>query len=328
MASSTQKPSAGMQTTPAVSPASRMAPSTVVFGETLVDQFHDREVLGGAPFNVACHLAALGSHPVLVTRAGKDAQGERLMQVMTGRGMDIRGVQSDPSRPTGRVVVTEHAKGHAFDILPDQAYDHIHASTARLAAMSAHPALVYFGTLAQRGESRRALHELLETVATRTFLDVNLRDPWVDPDVLEWSLQQATVVKLNDDELGRISTLFSLAGVSSEACAAALISTFDLQRIVVTRGAGGAWTLDRAGRLEEETGQPLPNVVDTVGAGDGFAAVFMLGMLHQWPVASRLARADTFARAICGIRGAVPLTLDFYTPFIRDWKLEQGAAHA
>jgi fructokinase len=328
MTSPTKKAPAGMQASPAVSSASWMAPSAVVFGETLVDQFHDREVLGGAPFNVACHLAALGSHPVLVTRAGKDALGEHLMQVMTERGMDMRGVQSDPSRPTGRVVVTEHAKGHVFDILPDQAYDHIHVSMARMAAMSAHPTLVYFGTLAQRGESRRALRELLAAVDTRAFLDVNLRDPWIYPDVLEWSLQHATVVKMNDDELVNISAMFSLAGSTSEACAAALISTFDLQRIVVTRGAGGAWTLDRAGRLEEVTGQPLQNMVDAVGAGDGFAAVFMLGMLHHWPVASRLARADTFARAICGIRGAVPASQDFYAPFIRDWKLEQEVVHA
>ncbi len=324
----TKKAPAAVQATPAVASASWMAPSTVVFGETLVDQFHDREVLGGAPFNVACHLAALGSHPVLITRAGKDALGELLMKVMAERGMDMRGVQSDPSRPTGRVVVTEHARGHVFDILPDQAYDHIHVSMARMAAMSAHPTLVYFGTLAQRGESRRALRKLLAAVNARAFLDVNLRDPWVDPDTLEWSLQRAAVVKMNDDELVRISTMFSLAGATPEACAAALLSSFDVHRLVVTRGADGAWTLDRAGRLEEVAGQPLSSLVDTVGAGDGFAAVFMLGMLHDWPVASRLERADTFARALCGIRGAVPATQDFYAPFIRDWKLAQEAAHA
>lgn len=302
--------------------------TVVAFGETLVDQFLDRNVLGGAPFNVACHLAAMGSHPVLVTRAGKDELGEQLMQTMIERGLDMRGVQSDPSRPTGRVLVTEHASGHVFDILPDQAYDHIHASMARMAAMSAHPNLVYFGTLAQRGESRRALREMLAAVETCAFLDVNLRDPWVDAEVMLWSLQQAAVVKMNEEELERICALFSLGGSTPETRAAALLSSFDLQRIVITQGPAGSWTLDRTGRIEQAGGHPLVDLVDTVGAGDGFVAIFMLGMLRGWPVELQMARADAFARAICGIRGAVPATPDFYTPFLRDWDIGSGASRA
>jgi fructokinase len=304
------------------------APTVVAFGETLVDQFRDRNVLGGAPFNVASHLAAMGTHALLVTRAGKDALGDQLLQAMAARGLDIRGVQRDPARPTGRVRVSERASGHVFDILPDQAYDHIHVSMARMAALSAHPALVYFGTLAQRGPSRRALRELLAAVQTCAFLDVNLRDPWVDPDVLDWSLRQAAVVKLNSEELLRLCAMFKLGGATPEACAAALLSSFGLQRIVVTEGAAGAWTIDRAGRIETVTGHALPTLVDTVGAGDGFAAVFMLGMLRGWPLVTQLERADAFARAICGIRGAVPPTQDFYTPFIRDWQLEVEALRA
>lgn len=304
------------------------AQTVVAFGETLVDQFRDRNVLGGAPFNATCHLAALGSYPVLVTRAGKDELGEQLMQTMTERGLDMRGVQSDPTRSTGRVRVTENEAGHVFDILPDQAYDHIHPGMARMAAMSAHPALVYFGTLAQRGESRRALRELLAAVETRAFLDINLRDPWVETDVLDWSLQQAAVAKMNEEELIRVCTLFSLSGTTLQTRAAALLSSFDLHRIVVTRGSAGSWTLDRAGRVDEIEGHPVPDLVDTVGAGDGFSAVFMLGMLHDWPIALRMQRAGAFSSAICGIRGAVPSTADFYTPFLNEWKLGSGVRGA
>lgn len=302
--------------------------TVIAFGETLVDQFRDRNVLGGAPFNVSCHLGALGAHPVLVTRAGKDALGDQLLQAMSERGLDLRGVQRDPARPTGRVKVTETAHGHVFDILSDQAYDHIHASLTRMVGLSLHPQMVYFGTLSQRGDSRRALRELLGTVDACTFLDVNLRDPWVDGDTLHWSLRQARVVKLNEDELIRIGDLFSLDGATLQARAAVLVSGFGLQRVVVTRGSEGAWTLDAAGRVESVAGTPLDRVVDTVGAGDGFAAVFMLGMLRGWPLAVQLERADAFARALCGIRGAVPATQDFYRPFIRDWQLETEVMRA
>ena len=304
------------------------ARTVVTFGETLVDQFRDRNVLGGAPFNVTCHLGALGAHPVLVTRAGKDELGEQLQQAMRERGLDMRGVQNDPGRPTGRVEVTETANGHVFGILSDQAYDHIHPKMARMVALSVHPEIVYFGTLSQRGESRRALRELLGAVHTRSFLDVNLRDPWVDADTLRWSLQHASVVKLNEEELARISKLFSLDGATLEACANLLMAGFDLKRVVVTRGAAGAWTLGVDGRIESVQGRPLPQLVDTVGAGDGFAAIFILGMLRSWPMSTRMARADAFARALCQVRGAVPASQDFYIPFIRDWQLEAEVARA
>lgn len=297
------------------------AQSVVAFGEALVDQFRDRTVLGGAPFNVACHLGALGAHPVLMTRAGKDAPGEQLQQAMRERGLDRRGLQRDPARPTGRVKVTETAAGPVFDILSDQAYDHIHAGLARMVGLLMHPEMVYFGTLAQRGESRRALRELLGAVDSRVFLDLNLTDPWVDADTLRWSLRQASVAKLNEAELTRVGHLLALDGATPEARAGVLVSDFGLERVVVTRGAAGAWTLDAAGRIESVAGQALPNLVDRAGAGDGFAAVFILGTLRDWPLADRLARADAFARALCQIRGAVPAVQDFYTPFIRDWQL-------
>lgn len=296
--------------------------TVVAFGETLVDQFRDQSVMNGAPFNVACHLAAMGAHPVLVTRAGKDDLGDQLLEIMAARGLDRRGVQRDAGRPTGRVKVTETANGHSFSILSNQAYDHIHASLARMVGMSVHPEIVYFGTLSQRGDSRRALRDLLGAVKSRAFLDVNLRDPWVDADTLRWALQQARVVKLNNDELNRVCNLLSLEGSTPEDRASMLVSGFDLGRLVVTCGAAGAWTVDHAGRIESVTSPSLPHIVDTAGAGDGFAAIVMLGMLHGWPIADQLVRADAFARALCQIRGAVPASKDFYYPFIRDWQLD------
>ena len=309
--------------------ATGRAPTVVAFGETLVDQFHDRAVLGGAPFNVSCHLAALGAHPVLVTRTGKDAAGDMLQQAMGARGLDVRGVQIDPVRPTGRVMVTETEGGHRFDILPEQAYDHIHASIARMVGLSVHPARGYFGTLSQRSEeSRRALRDLLGAVTACAFLDINLRDPWVDADTVRWSLARASVAKLNEDELVRVGRLLGLDGDTPAALAAVMRSAFDLQQVIVTAGPAGAWALDPAGRLESAPGTPLQQIVDTVGAGDGFAAVAMLGMLRGWSTADTLVRADAFARALCGIRGAVPDSLAFYAPFRRDWQLETETTHA
>jgi hypothetical protein len=64
-----------------LTPPPSSAATILLFGELLVDCFPDREVVGGAPFNVARHLIGLvggvGVDPVLVTRIGKDARGVR-----------------------------------------------------------------------------------------------------------------------------------------------------------------------------------------------------------------------------------------------------------
>ena len=145
--------------------------TVVLFGEVLADVFPDRAVLGGAPFNVACHLQAFGLHPVLITRLGED----EVMNAMAQKGLDTLGVQFDKHYPTGQVRVHIEDGGHRFEILPTQAYDFIHPGVARLTLLSAHPALVYFGTLAQRHTvSRQALKNLLRGAQSARFLDINL----------------------------------------------------------------------------------------------------------------------------------------------------------
>ena len=298
----------------------------VAFGEALIDRFPDRAALGGAPFNVACHLAALGADPVLLTRAGKDSAGRRIERAMQARGLDTLGLQRDPVRATGQVMVAMEADGPSFDILPDQAYDHIHPGLARMIGLSTHPEIVYCGTLAQRGESRRALRELLHAVEARVFLDVNLRDPWVDADALRDSLARADVVKLNLAELHRVAEWFGLDASGPEARAGRLLLGFSLSRIIVTCGEAGAWSLDADGQHHAAAGGTVTRWVDKVGASDGFAAVCILGMLRHWPLTESLVRADAFARALCGVRGAVPDDASFYRPFVEAWARHPVAA--
>lgn len=293
----------------------------VLFGEVLADMFPERAVLGGAPFNVARHLKAFGQDPVLITRLGHDSLRDDVLEEMARNEMEILGVQCGNRYPTGRVQVHIDGKGHRFEILPEQAYDYIHPAVARMTALSVHPALVYFGTLSQRNEmSRRALRNLLRNNSASRFLDVNLRSPWYDEKTLRQSLQYADTVKLNADELGVLAEIFELSGGNQSAQASELINRFDLARIVVTCGEEGAWQINREGkRIDAGAQSRVATLVDTVGAGDGFAAVCILGSLRRWPVVMTLERANTFAAAICEIRGAIPDHADFYKPFNKEW---------
>jgi fructokinase len=310
-------------------PAAHASP-ILLFGELLADCFPDREVIGGAPFNVARHLRGLGRQreldPVLVTRIGKDERGARFLEVLQSAGLAIDGVQQDLLRPSGQVRVTLDADtgGHRFEIAPDQAWDFIHADMARLIGLLCRPQWLYFGTLAQRGASRRGLRALLQTTRAHGFLDLNLRDPWVRKEVLRWSLDKAEIVKLNLDELRRVTRLFNLTGATPRLLGESFITAFRITQLLVTEGDAGAWLLD-AGHHYVHTSStgPAIKVVDSVGAGDAFSAVFLLGLLCDWPDELTLDRAHRFAGEICLLRGAIPENDTFYRPFIAEWGLDE-----
>lgn len=297
-----------------------MTKSIALFGEVLADVFPDRYVLGGAPFNAARHLQAFGLSPMMITRVGNDTLGHELIDAMTRLGMDLSGVQRDTEYPTGQVKVHMDASGHRFEILPDQAYDHIRAD--ELIVTATPPAAIYFGTLAQRcPESRYALDIFLANSKTSRFLDINLRQPWYDLNTIERSLLLAHRLKLNDEELAVVAGMLNLSAPSPEHQAAMLLENYDLECVLVTCGEGGAWLLERGKEVIRVDGKKTVPLADTVGAGDGFAAVYLLGVLRGWPTETTLERANEFAAAICAIRGAAPETEAFYTPFKLEWKL-------
>lgn len=298
----------------------------ILFGEALADIFPDGPVMGGAPLNVSRHLRAFGLNPILITRTGTDALQQKLMQLMQDTGMNTIGIQNDPNHPTGQVHVHPGRNGgeHTFEILAGQAYDFIDAFTAGTTASASKPDLMYFGTLAQRSQTSATA---LETVFRNTpqvprLLDINLRQPWYTSETVRYSLTRADHVKVNEDELLELPTLLDWPIKQGEAIAAQLVQEFHLRSLLVTRGADGAWLLDPAGKRTETAGVTNIPIVDTVGAGDGFSAVFITGLLLKWPATQLLERANQFAAALCGIRGAIPDTTEFYAPFLSDWELE------
>lgn len=297
----------------------------LVFGEVLADVFPQQRVLGGAPYNFSCHLQRFGQAPLMISAVGKDALGDDILAAMRGHDLLTAGVQRDPGHPSGQVLVHMQGGQHRFEIVPEQAYDHINATAAHVLALTTRPRLVYFGTLAQRHPaSRQALHEVLGQVRAKRFLDINLRQPWYQREVLHSSLQLADLVKLNEEELVVLARELELSGEHGEQHARQLLERYDLDSLLVTCGGEGAWHMQRGGALTHVGSGPVPQLVDTVGAGDAFAAVYVLGHLLDWPLTQTLARADEFARAICGIRGGVPQQPAFYASFLQQWELKDA----
>jgi fructokinase len=300
-----------------------------VFGESLVDDFITEQVVGGAPFNVARNLAAFGVATLMVTRIGEDKNGALVRGEFERFGMSAAGLQIDEREATGRVVVERSASGHRFIILPDQAYDYVESEAALAAMAAASPSVLYFGTMAQRHEtSRAALGAMLKASDALRYLDLNVRDGQVTERCAFESLHLADIVKVNEEELQDLFKWYTHTqpGTGSidsramtDACQA-LMRSFTLQGLIVTLGERGAmvFAADGTVTINQECHAPA-HIVDTVGAGDAFSAVFLYGRAQGWPLPLILARANAFAGAICGVAGAVPADIGFYAPWLAAW---------
>jgi len=288
-----------------------------IFGEVLIDQFPDGlQVLGGAPFNVAWHLQAFGLAPCFISRIGHDRVGESIWQAMTAWGMAVESVQIDPVYPTGTVKVTFNQGEPRYEILADQAYDFITTQPLNLAN---NYRVLYHGTLALRnGASAHALNALKEHHTGKIFIDVNLRAPWWHQESVEQWLSKAHWVKLNHEELRQLAPQQNTLQETMRL----FLTNYSLDVLIVTCGSSGAMALNNTGEFVEVTPTENLTIVDTVGAGDAFSAVLLLGIQQDWSLSVTMARAQAFASALVTQRGATVQDAGFYQAFIREWNLD------
>lgn len=283
----------------------------IIFGEVLFDCFPTGDqVLGGAPFNVAWHLQALGDGPLFVSRIGNDDKGAQIVDAMTDWGMERMALQTDPIHPTGQVQVSFADGEPSYNITPNCAYDFIDQTALESAPAAG---ILYHGSLGVRNDiSRETLSSLLKNIDCSVFLDVNLRPPWWSrQDVVE-QLRQACWVKLNEHELRQLGFVAPML----EQAMTAMQSDFPVRHLIVTRGEQGAIVRTLNGEFHSVAPQSATQIVDTVGAGDAFCAMYIHGLIHQWPISDILSKAQQFASQVIGIRGATPNQPGFYQDFI------------
>lgn len=286
-----------------------------IFGEVLFDNFPDgSRILGGAPFNVAWHLQAFGQQPLFISRIGEDEAGREILAAMQNQGMTRAGLQIDRAHPTGSVAISITDGQPRYRILEHQAYDYI---DSKAPGDMPRKGLLYHGSLALRNHvSRQALEDLKHSWQGLVFLDVNLRAPWWQADdVWQW-IGAADWLKLNDEELQIL-----LPGEQSMPDKMLFLQQrHRLQGLVVTCGSQGALALTADGEFADIAPAGNIEVVDTVGAGDAFAAVLLLGIAEHWPLSLTLQRAQDFASALVGQRGATVADPLFYLKFVEAWQ--------
>ncbi|WP_319560618.1 carbohydrate kinase [Marispirochaeta sp.] len=253
---------------------------TLTFGEILWDIIDDAEHIGGASYNFAAHLAKLGAESHLVSAVGNDERGKTGLAALKAHGIASSFISSVADAPTGTVTVKLEAGQPSYTIHEGVAWDCIRLTEDQLTTISGTEwDCFYFGTLAQRSEiNRETLSQLSSQVRARHFFyDINLRQRYYTSAIIAESLKNATIVKLNNEELELVAGMFGLDGTrSSEENIRKVAEAFKLETLIVTHGKDGVSLLS-GGELRQIPVIPV-HVADAVGAGDSFSAGFMYAL--------------------------------------------------
>lgn len=275
----------------------------VGIGEILWDMLPSGKALGGAPANFAYHATRLGEEGWAVSAIGPDALGREIMDIVTEKR--LKNVISVMDKPTGTVQVELDARGvPTYTIMEGVAWDHI-PFTPEMEALAQRADAVCFGSLVQRMASRESVLRFLRATrpeALKVF-DINLRQHYYSPEVLEESLKIADILKINDEEIRIVADMFGLGG-DDTAVSRALIDRYGLRLVILTKGAEGSEVITADDTLPQPAGEA--EVVDTVGAGDSFTAAFVVAYLRGDSLADAQRLASDTAAYVCSRKGAMP----------------------
>ncbi|RZL14504.1 MAG: carbohydrate kinase, partial [Hymenobacter sp.] len=220
-----------------------MNKSVICFGEILWDVLPTGKQPGGAPFNVAVHLHQLGVPTQLISCVGDDAPGRELLAFIESKGLSTSYVQRSPTHLTGVVKANvDDAHEVVYKIVQPVAWDYIQAEPALDELVRQADVLVFGSLAARQADTRATLYHLLQSARFKVF-DVNLRAPHYTPEVVEYLLGHADLVKLNHHELLQVLEWFGThheQELDRPAAMRWLAERFHLQAVCVTCGAEGA----------------------------------------------------------------------------------------
>jgi fructokinase len=281
--------------------------TVVGLGELLWDLFPAGKKLGGAPANFAYIASLLGERGIPASRLGNDPLGDEAIQRLGEIGLSTEFVQRDAEHATSTVEVEVDTAGQArFRLSESIAWDFFDWN-AQWKKLAEETDAVCFGSLAQRAErSRGTIRNFIlgtRPNAVRVF-DVNLRQHFYSAEVIGSSMELATIVKLNHEELPRVMKLLGLEHRGEKESVRRLLDEYQLKLACLTRGTDGS-LLVSATECCEHPGFRV-NVVDTVGAGDAFTATMVHGYLRGITLTEINAEANRVGAWVASQAGGTP----------------------
>lgn len=275
----------------------------------LADCEHFTRRAAGAELNVAIGLARLGLNVGWISRVGDDSFGRFILSQLEKEGIDRQAVTVDTRYPTGfqlksRVedgsdpVVEYFRKGSAASHLSPADFCPSYVSRARHLHLSGVAAALSDSALALL---QHATHNLKAQGKTLSF-DPNLRP-------VLWKSEADMVNNLNalafqaDWVLPGFNEGVLLTGQHTLEGIADFWLAHGVKAVIIKTGASGAWFKSASGEKGAAPAVKVNNVVDTVGAGDGFAVGVISALLEGLDLPSALARGNRIGARVIGFTG-------------------------
>ena len=223
--------------------ANRKTEWVVGIGEALWDILPEGRKIGGAPANFAYHMSQFGLRSCAVSAVGDDEAGRELRNQLREKGVGHM-LETVPF-PTGTVEVTLDGAGiPSYEIRQGVAWDNI-PFTPQIEELARHTRAACFGSLAQRSPvSHRTIGRFLETMpdgeGQYKVFDINLRQHFYTQQVVEESLRKCNILKINDEELAVVGSMFGLEGMQPGEQCRTLLDRYGLRIVILTCGAAGS----------------------------------------------------------------------------------------
>ncbi|MYD11906.1 MAG: 5-dehydro-2-deoxygluconokinase [Chloroflexi bacterium] len=286
-----------------------------LFAREIGAEFHDirsfETSVGGSPVNIAIGTSRLGLRAIAFTAVGDDEVGRFVRRYLARQGVNTDYIAIKPERRTGMAVVGVQPPDQ-FPLVfyrENPADIHLSISEAQALPIDKTRALSLSGTALSRGDTRDVGMYLAEAARHRgltTFIDLDLRpDQWAHP--LAYGLNLRPVLPFCDALIGTEEEFYAALSPTPEPVMAgealrdrpgleALLQRHCAESdavLIVKRGDRGVTLLQGDGQVDVP-GYPV-KVLNTVGAGDGFASGLIFGWAQGWG----WERAARFANA-CG----------------------------
>lgn len=278
-------------------PKMRMA----TYGDNCVDRYvrpDKRDFVGGNAVNVAVHLAAQGAEAAYFGVTGKDAEGKLVRRALLDHGVDCIHLTDRPGETAvtwievrdGERIVLGDRMGAQCPLILDQ---------ASLEALAGYPVvhcpLFSSWNIAWREACPRIESEVAFLASYGVFVSADFSD-------------------LREPELAaRIGRWLGVVFVSRPACASAseleqtrrFFHGCGIKRVVITLAEGGSFNSEPDGPSLRLAAVPI-KAVDTLGAGDAFAAGWLFAWASGVPPARCLEAGTRLAAEVCRHFGAWP----------------------
>ncbi|SHJ78654.1 sugar kinase [Desulfofundulus thermosubterraneus] len=294
-------------------------PEVVTLGETMVLMNPDSsgplkyvtrftKQIGGAESNFAIGVVRLGHGAGWISRVGNDEFGKYIVAFIRGEGVDTSQVKFDPDAPTGLYFkerreygeskVYYYRRGSAASRLSPEDLDPDYIGSAKFLHVT--------GITPALSEScYRTVKEAIKIAKSRgvkVSLDPNIR-------LKLWSKERAREVIMelaaqSDIILPGLSEGAILVGEREPEKIAAKFLDQGIETVVVKLGKEGAYFASGS-ESKFVPGYPIERVVDPIGAGDGFAAGFIAGLLKGYSIEESVKLANAVGALATTVTGDV-----------------------